>query len=589
LSVIAIRYKNFMAFRDTGWIELRPICLLFGRNSSGKSAIIRGLRLLKQSLHTEESSSAKNKNALRFALEGQLDLGDFRSALHQHTESANDDQELEAQKITFAFQVEIPDLTAKLWQRIQQAGLMTKITTSELPSYIELHLEFGYSPSNQIDLVRLVGVHLDCPSTIEPDSSRVVFMSAIRSGELIQLSFPDQASRYATIWSDKWYWTSDCGIGEQQERDITGANIDWTEVELVRHFGFLPHLEHKNILRATENLEEVATDYALVEFTLRSISGEISSFLNNIQYLGPMRPKPERVYMLDRFEMEHWRAQGLGAWLEFITTTSDSMGKSDEQAVSNSGRSNQLIESADEKYELLDSTIQKDPEETEETPPKSFQGQMDEWIKTLYLGHEVQVESNPMKNKLGYTPQIYIVKENGKRDNLADVGYGASQVLPIIATCLYAKPESLIIIEQPELHLHPAAQAELGDLLIQTVLKIIEEKYTDTSNVKLLVETHSEHMLLRLRRRIAETAVRRLSSPTGGDRHQIDFRAENLVACFLIRSEEETTVSMVAISDLGEMDKLPTQINDFFSNDLNEVAELTRAWLQTQGISKNRS
>ena len=50
MTVRAIRLKNFMAFEDTDWLELRPITLLFGRNSSGKSAVIRALRLLKQSL-----------------------------------------------------------------------------------------------------------------------------------------------------------------------------------------------------------------------------------------------------------------------------------------------------------------------------------------------------------------------------------------------------------------------------------------------------------------------------------------------------------------------------------------------------------
>ena len=55
MTVDAFRLKNFMAFRDTGWIELRAITLLFGRNSSGKSAIIRALRLLKQSLYNGQT------------------------------------------------------------------------------------------------------------------------------------------------------------------------------------------------------------------------------------------------------------------------------------------------------------------------------------------------------------------------------------------------------------------------------------------------------------------------------------------------------------------------------------------------------
>lgn len=50
MTVTAFRVQNFMGFEDSGWIELKPITLLFGRNSSGKSALIRALLLLRQSL-----------------------------------------------------------------------------------------------------------------------------------------------------------------------------------------------------------------------------------------------------------------------------------------------------------------------------------------------------------------------------------------------------------------------------------------------------------------------------------------------------------------------------------------------------------
>lgn len=53
MTVTAFRIQNFMGFEDSGWVELRPITLLFGRNSSGKSALIRALLLLRQSLGTE--------------------------------------------------------------------------------------------------------------------------------------------------------------------------------------------------------------------------------------------------------------------------------------------------------------------------------------------------------------------------------------------------------------------------------------------------------------------------------------------------------------------------------------------------------
>jgi predicted ATPase len=67
-------------------------------------------------------------------------------------------------------------------------------------------------------------------------------------------------------------------------------------------------------------------------------------------------------------------------------------------------------------------------------------------------------------------------------------------VLPVVVTCLLAAPGSLILLEQPELHLHPAAQQRLGDFLLACA----------RSGRQLVVETHSEYVLSRLRLRVAE-------------------------------------------------------------------------------------
>jgi predicted ATP-dependent endonuclease of OLD family len=81
LTVRAIRLENFMAFADTGWIELRPISLLFGRNSSGKSALIRALRLLKQS--RDQSPDAPPVHfPLNFLHEYGLDQGGFENSVN---------------------------------------------------------------------------------------------------------------------------------------------------------------------------------------------------------------------------------------------------------------------------------------------------------------------------------------------------------------------------------------------------------------------------------------------------------------------------------------------------------------------------
>lgn len=98
------------------------------------------------------------------------------------------------------------------------------------------------------------------------------------------------------------------------------------------------------------------------------------------------------------------------------------------------------------------------------------------------------------------------VRTKGAKDwvDLPDVGFGISQVLPVLVQCFYAPAGSIIIMEQPEIHLHPSAQSALADVMIDVINS--RENGADR-NIQLVIETHSEHFLRRLQRRIAEGAV----------------------------------------------------------------------------------
>ena len=98
-------------------------------------------------------------------------------------------------------------------------------------------------------------------------------------------------------------------------------------------------------------------------------------------------------------------------------------------------------------------------------------------------------------HKLGAFFQVLLTDwHSGIECNITDVGFGASQLLPVIVAGYFAPEKSVLILEQPEIHLHPTAQNKLGDLLIAI----------SRGNKKLIVETHSEHLLERIQRRIAE-------------------------------------------------------------------------------------
>lgn len=102
---------------------------------------------------------------------------------------------------------------------------------------------------------------------------------------------------------------------------------------------------------------------------------------------------------------------------------------------------------------------------------------------------------------LDYAGSVYrcLLKRGGISVNLADVGHGIQQVLPVVVQQLAHQTNSAVtvldLVEQPELHLHAAAHAPLGDLFLETARR---------GQCQVLVETHSENLLLRIRRRIAE-------------------------------------------------------------------------------------
>lgn len=90
--------------------------------------------------------------------------------------------------------------------------------------------------------------------------------------------------------------------------------------------------------------------------------------------------------------------------------------------------------------------------------------------------------------------RIVLRGKDGIDATLADVGFGISQIVPVIAQSLAFQNET-IAIEQPELHIHPRLQAEIADVFIQS---------SQSLGNRFVIETHSEHLILRIRRRIRE-------------------------------------------------------------------------------------
>ena len=126
----------------------------------------------------------------------------------------------------------------------------------------------------------------------------------------------------------------------------------------------------------------------------------------------------------------------------------------------------------------------------------SFQAMIAYWLREAGLIHQFKVvEIAAGSNRWQAKVQV---QKGGIEALLTDVGFGVSQVLPVVTLLQYVPEGATVILEQPEIHLHPLAQAHLADVIINAA---------QHRRIQVIVESHSEHLLLRLQRRVAEGKV----------------------------------------------------------------------------------
>ncbi len=177
------------------------------------------------------------------------------------------------------------------------------------------------------------------------------------------------------------------------------------------------------------------------------------------------------------------------------------------------------------------------------------------WLRKHHLADGIEVrETLKGSGRWG----IYVVENRAKRVrwNLVDTGFGYSQLIPVLAELYGSVPGSLTLIEQPEIHLNPRLAIAVGDLLIETI----------KAGKHVLVETHSEHLVLRLRRRIAEGDISR-----------------DQVAIYFVRRSRQESKSFVERITLNEVGQLKGGWPDqFWHEDYEETFAMFRALIERQ-------
>lgn len=427
-----LRVRNFQGFQGEHSLQLRRLTLVFGPNSSGKSALLHALALLRQSV---PASPVSTKEPLLF--KGPLvDLGDFRNVVHGHGTHLNiglgfthlvdtdmDETPFEPQAVDLDFS----------WNPQRHACEVKRLLYS-LPDdrTKDVHFRVGGSYSEDPPVLRVSRSRTLRTVTSWAAESIERRMQMILRRQGVEASIVAPTRREV----DRWTYQS-----------VVDATLDvW---------GFLPRHVHPDPPDASDPEMESRVRYeAMLRWSsmLQQRAVLIYEALQNVTYIGPVRSSPQR------YESNN-------------AALNDYVGPAGEVTARLLNANAELLE------------------------------QVNVWLEQLEIPYSVSVHriSTKAYPSLG---GLLALELTDRRTNVAvsplDVGFGISQVLPVVAQLLVGGGRSLLI-EQPEIHLHPRLQARLGSLFVEALCL--------DPDMQIIAETHSELLILRIQSLIAKGAL----------------------------------------------------------------------------------
>lgn len=401
MSLVGFGVKNLRCLTDTGIVPLKPITLLVGRNSSGKSTFLRAFPLLRQSVENARSSP------ILWEHPDYVDFGNIDLALNSRAAE---------RCVTFEFGVELAE-------EEEPCQLNMKIASSPDGAYLdayELHIagadgKLHFDPTHQLDSYRFHDVPVPMDGYWLGEAGCLIApIDTEARGRLIYQSYVEATSPLRRRG----------GRGVMQRRSSFPRQ---------RGFGVARGA------RAPWRPDEIAKNLSALDL-------DIAYFMYCVAYLGPQRAVAARLYRLRDVAVEEVRSNGENL-ANFLASLSQA-----EMA--------------------------------------SF---------AVFTGKHLGFEPSARVDKLS----VEILIEESKADlprNIADVGFGYAEVLPLCAalwsSCIREpsakrRQTSLLALEQPELHLHPAHQARLADMIVGA----LHESREWGREVKLMIETHSEALV----------------------------------------------------------------------------------------------
>jgi hypothetical protein len=550
----AVELENFKAFGQRTRIELAPITLIFGQNSAGKSSILQSLNLLKQTRESRESGAP----LLPRAEGGIADLGSFQELLFDHDLSRS---------LSIGLHVDMNRERYPLFRMREALG-------AHQPESIGLCLRFQ-RPTPEAE-VEMAGFDVAWPFLDEPLASFAP-RSLSRKEQRLVSRFYWHPSRGRQRGQQRKFRAAECRVLSADKRVWEPIYPEWVRrrLEIAKALRRMEKevassgapleptaaIEHPAEAQSERQrwLDELQSaiafyseDFSHHAFVDRITSRSRSSVVGLDGFLPiPMGPiggavLPEFAALEVRRRSEELSqipildisaVAPLAGWL-----TEDAL-----EGLFPMGPSRR----SPERWYIFTGTSPEDVGYRGDLLPDLLFRRSDlitaanKWLERLGIGYALRVR--PIGKNVSDLFEVRLVDRMRSKEvdvALSDVGFGISQILPFLVQSL-ASNGQIISIEQPEVHIHPKLQADLGDLLAA----VIAEPYSH----QFLIETHSEHLILRLQKLVRERQL----------------KPEQISVIFVSRGPEGSRAQRLHLDEQGRfLDEWP---GGFFAERLREL------------------
>jgi predicted ATPase len=506
MIITKLSLTNFKSFKDTQIIELAPVTLLFGPNSVGKSSVIMALFYCQQILERGHCNPQRIE-----ALGGKF-VGGFKNLVYGRDLNRSIKIKVEYDKLGTigSSYCETHDLVMQM--RSGEAPPLLMDEPSRESNKVAVELQVSWSKAANTAYVSEYSVWLD-----DVFLGKVTSDQGLKNPVVSELNFDhktvlpynnedwikdyveDGGGPLSNIYKGQFgLEVEDSGIPYEEYFTEDGMSSEF-EFQVGSQFpvgiggisGALPILGKK--LKTTLSLDsDVATAISneVLSEAFTSPLDNLLKILTDSLCIGPLRMIPDSTYQPNPYPSQSEWHNGLAAWDVLDKANIELLKQVDEWI-------------RDEKHLNLGYGIAIKVEKQFAEIKKigsvesynAVEKQLESMITTDSFTNKREFEFDEQNTNYKYT----LWDADNRIDVLpCDIGVGISQLMPLVVAALSRK-KGLIAIEQPELHVHPRVQVAIGDLLIQL-----------DSTASFLIETHSEHLILRLRKRVRQTTENEL-------------------------------------------------------------------------------